>query len=223
MALELRAACERCETALPADSRDAWICTYECTFCTGCTAGFDRTCPNCGGELVRRPRRGALAGVRRALHAHARTVWTGNRGAGTRSYRAYARDHEFTGEGKPAIAGSSDPGFLGDPARWSPEELLAASISACHMLWYLHLCAEAGIIVTAYADEAEALLLAEGGGDGRMARAVLRPQVTIAAGDPARARALHHEAHARCFIANACALPVTVEPAIVSADAQSTT
>lgn len=217
MALELRPACERCGAALPPDSTDAWICTYECTFCTACTAQLDRTCPNCRGELVRRPRRGALADVRRTLHAHARTTWTGNRGVGTRGYRSYGRDHEFSGAGKATIAGSSDPAFLGDPARWSPEDLLAASLSACHMLWYLHLCSEAGVIVTAYTDDAEALLLAEGGGDGRMARAVLRPQVTIAAGDPERARALHHDAHARCFVANACALPVTVEPAIVSA------
>jgi organic hydroperoxide reductase OsmC/OhrA len=215
MALDLRPVCERCNAALPQDSGDAWICTYECTFCTACAAALDRICPNCHGELVRRPRRGALADVRRTLHAHARTEWTGNRGAGTRDYRAYARDHEFTAAGKAPIAGSADPRFLGDRSRWSPEDLLAASISACHMLWYLHLCAEAGIVVTAYTDDVEALLLAEGGGDGRMARAVLRPQVTIVAGDPERAAALHHEAHARCFIANACAIPITVEPAIV--------
>jgi organic hydroperoxide reductase OsmC/OhrA len=216
MALELRAACERCNVALPEASADAWICTHECTFCTACTAALERTCPNCQGELVRRPRRGALGPVRRTLHARSTTAWTGNRGKGTSSYRAYGRDHSFTEGAKAPIAGSSDPSFLGDPARWSPEELLAASISACHMLWYLHLCSEGGVIVTDYTDDAEALLLAEGGGDGRMASTVLRPQVTIAAGsDAARAKELHHEAHARCFIANACAMPVTVEPTIV--------
>ena len=222
MALELRPACERCRAALPPDCGDAWICTFECTFCSACTAAFDRTCPNCRGELVRRPRRGALPEARRTLPAHVRTAWTGNRGTGTRTYRAYARDHEFTAGSKAPIAGSSDPSFLGDPARWSPEELLAASLSACHMLWYLHLCSEAGVIVTGYADDAEALLLAEGGGGGRMARAVLRPRVTIAAGDPAAAQALHHAAHERCFIANACALPVTVEAALQIGNAAST-
>jgi len=224
MALELRAVCERCNRDLPEDSPDASICTFECTFCTACAAALDRTCPNCHGELVRRPRRGVLPAVRRTLHASARTTWTGNRGAGTQAYRAYGRDHEFTGGAKAPIAGSSDPAFLGDPTRWSPEELFVDALSACHMLWYLHLCSEAGVIVNAYTDDAEALLLESAGGDGRMARAELRPHVTIAPGsDAATARALHATAHDRCFVANACALPVTVEPTIVTADLRPTT
>jgi uncharacterized protein len=58
MALELRESCERCNAALPPDG-EAFICSYECTFCPGCTSEMDATCPNCGGELVRRPRRTA--------------------------------------------------------------------------------------------------------------------------------------------------------------------
>ncbi len=79
-------------------------------------------------------------------------TWTGNLGQGTSSYRAYEREHEITASGKPAIPGSSDPAFRGDRTRYNPEDLLVASLSACHMLWYLHLAAEAGVVVVDYAD-----------------------------------------------------------------------
>src|SRR5687767_5394074 len=82
--------------------------------------------------------------------------WTGNQGTGTSGYKDYSRAHEIsvTGADRPPIPGSSDPAFRGDPARWNPEELLVASVSSCHKLWYLHLCSGAGVIVTAYRDEA---------------------------------------------------------------------
>jgi hypothetical protein len=58
MALEMRAECEHCHAALPADSADAMICSYECTFCRDCVAGpLAGVCPNCGGNLERRPTR----------------------------------------------------------------------------------------------------------------------------------------------------------------------
>lgn len=142
-----------------------------------------------------------------------RVEWTGDRGTGTSGYREYDRSHEITaGPLKPPIPGSSDPSFRGDPARWNPEELLVASISACHKLWYLHLCAEAGIVVTAYVDEAEGVMVEGADGGGRFERVTLRPRVTLTAGDPAKARALHHEAHAKCFIANSLNFPVLCEP-----------
>jgi hypothetical protein len=56
VALEMRAACERCDAPLAADG-SATICSYECTFCTDCAAAMENVCPNCGGELVPRPRR----------------------------------------------------------------------------------------------------------------------------------------------------------------------
>jgi uncharacterized protein len=56
MSLEMRAECERCGVALPADG-DARICSFECTFCADCSAAMEHVCPNCGGELVSRPRR----------------------------------------------------------------------------------------------------------------------------------------------------------------------
>ena len=141
-------------------------------------------------------------------------VWTGDRGRGTADYRAYGRDHRIESPGKPPVEGSSDPVFRGDATRWNPEELLLASLSACHKLQYLHLCAEAGVVVTAYRDEAEAEMVEEGMG-GRFVGATLRPLVTIRAGcDAELARALHHEAHGRCFIASSVNFPVACEPTI---------
>ena len=157
-----------------------------------------------------------------AAHAAPRThryeitvEWTGNTGTGTSSYKAYARDHAISAGTKPPIPGSSDPKFRGDPARWNPEELLVASLSACHKLWYLHLCATSGIVVTSYVDHAVGEMEDTADGGGRFSRVVLRPQVTItAASDAAKARALHAQAHSKCFIANSVNFPVEHEPDI---------
>lgn len=146
--------------------------------------------------------------------------WTGNTGAGTSGYRNYQRRHEISaGAGKPPIPGSSDPAFRGDGARWNPEELLVASISACHQLWYLHLCAEAGIVVLAYRDRAEGEMEEQADGSGSFQRVILRPQVTVAAGsDMAKARELHGAAHAKCFIARSVNFPVQHAAEIIAAD-----
>jgi organic hydroperoxide reductase OsmC/OhrA len=141
-----------------------------------------------------------------------RVEWTGNRGVGTRGYRDYGRDHTIAVAGKPDIPGSSDPAFRGDADRWNPEELLVASASACHKLWYLHLCADAGIVVTAYADDAVGTMR-ETPEPGAFTSIVLRPRVVIAAGgDAALAVRLHETAHARCFTANSVNFPITCEP-----------
>ncbi|HVE22521.1 MAG TPA: OsmC family protein [Acidocella sp.] len=145
-----------------------------------------------------------------------RVVWTGNRGEGTVTHRGYERAHLIEVAGKQPISGSSDPAFRGDPSRWNPEELLVASLSACHKLWYLSLCAEAGVVVISYEDDAEGLMVEEASGAGQFASVTLRPRVTIAAGaDADRARALHHRAHAMCFIARSVNFPVTQEPVIL--------
>lgn len=147
----------------------------------------------------------------REHHYRVSVKWTGNKGSGTSGYKAYSRDHTIESPGKAAIPGSSDPAFLGDETRWNPEDLLVASASACHELWYLHLCAEAGIIVVAYVDEAEGTMIE--GDKGRFTRIVLRPRVTIRAGDDiSLAARLHHEAHEKCFIANSLNFPVLCEP-----------
>lgn len=152
-------------------------------------------------------------------HRYALTVtWTGNTGTGTSSYRAFGRNHEISSaEAKPMIPGSSEPLFRGDKTRWNPEELMIASLSACHQLWYLHLCAVAGVVVTAYLDHATGELDEEADGSGRFRRAVLRPEVTLAPGSDARkAMALHHDAHAKCAMASSVNFPVDHEPRIIA-------
>jgi organic hydroperoxide reductase OsmC/OhrA len=140
------------------------------------------------------------------------TVWTGNTGDGTSTYEGYARDHIIQGEGKPSIKGSSDPAFRGDPGRYNPEELLVASLSSCHMLWYLHLCSANGINVLEYKDRASGRMEEGADGIGRFVQVVLRPDVWITPeSDPVRAKALHAEAHRLCFIANSVNFPVTIE------------
>ena len=139
--------------------------------------------------------------------------WTGNPGGGTTSYRAYKRDHEINAEGKPPILCSSDPAFRGDKSRYNPEDLMVASLSACHLLWYLHLCAEAGIVVIEYQDDAEGTMVEREDGGGQFTRVVLRPAVKIAEGaDMALALQLHSRAHHLCFIANSVNFPVLCEP-----------
>lgn len=145
-----------------------------------------------------------------------RMTWTGNTGSGTSSYRAYQRAHEYSVPGKPIIPGSSDPAFNGDGTRYNPEELLVMSISSCHMLWYLHLCSEAGVVVTGYVDEAEGTLVEVKETGGHFTEVVIRPTVTIAPGsDAALATSLHDRAHHLCFIANSVNFPVRCEPRTV--------
>jgi organic hydroperoxide reductase OsmC/OhrA len=149
----------------------------------------------------------------RAHRYEATVVWTGNRGEGTATYRAYARDHEVTADGRPAIHGSSDPVFRGNPERWNPEQLLVASLSQCHLLEYLHQCAVSGVVVVAYEDHPEGVMTETDGGGGRFTEVTLRPLVTVA--DPSMTEAaheLHGPAHELCFIANSVNFPVRHEP-----------
>lgn len=148
---------------------------------------------------------------------HVSVQWTGNKGTGTSGYRDYGRDHIIRAGAKPIISGSSDAAFLGDAARWNPEDLLLASASACHELWYLHLCADAGICVLAYVDDAEGTML-DSPEQGRFTEIVLRPHVVIRAGDDCELAArLHHAAHEKCYVANSVNFPIRCEPTIESA------
>ena len=146
-------------------------------------------------------------------HGYTATLeWTGNRGEGTSHYRGYDRTWTITTPGKPPVACSNDPLLGGDPTRHNPEDLMLAALSACHMLWYLHLASAAGVVVTSYRDEP--LGVGETGpkGEGRFLRATLRPGIGLAPGaDRARADALHHEVHKYCFIARSVNFPVTCE------------
>jgi organic hydroperoxide reductase OsmC/OhrA len=157
--------------------------------------------------------------LRREHHYRITTIWTGNLGTGTSDYRAYSRDHEITIAGKGApLPGSSDATFRGDPARYTPEELLVASLSTCHMLWFLHLCADAGIVVTEYVDAASGAMAEHADGSGEFTRVILRPRAVITdSGRIADAMALHARAHELCFIARSVNFPVEHEPVVVAA------
>ena len=144
------------------------------------------------------------------MKAHRYVVTVRWHGA-TTGYRDYARDHLIQADGRPDIEGSSDPAFRGDPTRWNPEQLLVASLSACHKLWFLHLAAEAGLVVTDYRDDAEGEMAASDEG-GRFAGVTLNPQVTLTGGDAGRLAEIHEAAHRRCFIANSVNFPVRVAP-----------
>lgn len=140
--------------------------------------------------------------------------WTGAGSTGTRNYGAYARNYTVRVEGKAELSGSADPVYRGDPSKVNPEELLVASLSACHMLWYLHLCADAGVVVTRYRDQASGLLELDRATGGRFSEVTLRPRVEVSSGDLALARALHEEARRKCFIANSVSFPVRHEPEV---------
>lgn len=145
--------------------------------------------------------------------------WSGNLGTGTSAYNAYSRNHELNGAGKSdPIRGSSDPLFRGDPTRYNPEELLLGALSACHMLWVLHLCADAGIAIAEYVDEATGEMVEHPDGSGEFIRAVLHPHMVITdAARIAEATAIHDRAHRVCCLARSMNFPVGHEPIVTAA------
>jgi organic hydroperoxide reductase OsmC/OhrA len=151
------------------------------------------------------------------------TIWKGNRGTGTSHYRAYGRDHEIYADGKSArVLGSSDAAFRGDPSRYNPEELLVGALSACHMLAFLHLCADAGVVVTDYLDNAAGVMVEDSDGGARFTRVTLHPRTVIT--DPSRiaeTTGLHAKAHQLCFIARSVNFPVEHEALVVASPANS--
>lgn len=151
-------------------------------------------------------------------HRYALTVtWTGNTGDGTATYRGYRRTHTVSAEGPPELLGSADRTFHGDRERWNPEQLLLAALSQCHLLSYLHVCAEAGVVVTAYVDRATGSMATDRDGGGRFTSVVLHPAVTVAEpGMVAAATAAHRRANQLCFIANSVSFDVHHEPVVRS-------
>ncbi|MFY0592338.1 OsmC family protein [Roseivirga sp.] len=144
--------------------------------------------------------------------------WTGNLGTGTKDYLSYSRDHSIKMDHKPNdILGSSDPSFRGDKSRYNPEELFLSSISACHMLWYLHLCAVNHINVLSYQDNASGTMEENKSGSGKFKEVTLYPKVLIETPSHIeKAISLHSEAHKMCFIANSCNFPIGHQPKITS-------
>ena len=129
--------------------------------------------------------------------------WTGNKGTGTSSYRAYDRSHLISVDNKVEIKGSSDPIFHGDKTLHNPEDLLLASLSACHMMSYLHVCVKNGIVVTDYIDNATGIMKVNDDGSGNFVEVTLNPVVKITDETLVeKANELHKEANKLCFIAN---------------------
>lgn len=148
------------------------------------------------------------------LHHYKATVkWTGNQGTGTDTYKSYERNHTISVDGKQPILGSSDAAFRGDKSKHNPEELLVSSLSACHMLWYLHLCAEAEVVVIDYSDNATGIMHETPDGGGYFTEVTLNPVVTVANESMIeKAAQLHKKANGLCFIANSVNFPVKHNP-----------
>lgn len=142
--------------------------------------------------------------------------WTGNNGTGTSNYKEFERSHSIFVDNKVEILGSSDPAFRGDKTKHNPEELLLASVSSCHMLWYLHLCAATGVIVTDYVDNATGIMIETSNGGGKFTEITLHPTVTITDGSMTeKANEIHKKANDLCFVANSVNFPVYHKPTCV--------
>jgi organic hydroperoxide reductase OsmC/OhrA len=161
---------------------------------------------------------GTIVDMATTHHYELTVTWTGNTGSGTSSYQAFERSHDVAIAGKPTIAGSADPAFRGARERWNPEELLVASLSQCHMLWYLVLCAKERIVVTEYVDHPTGTLVETPDGGGHFEEVSLHPEVTITTPDLLeRAIALHERAHRLCYVANSVNFEVRTTPTVVIA------
>ncbi|WP_103068390.1 OsmC family protein [Aquimarina sediminis] len=152
-------------------------------------------------------------------HQYSATIkWTGNKGSGTANYKSYTRDHSiFVDEKYKEILASSDPSFLGDKTKYNPEDLFLSSLSACHMLWYLHLCSVHNIIVTDYVDNATGVMEESTNGSGKFKSVTLNPIVTIEKQEMIeKAKEIHSEANKMCFIANSCNFKIKHDPKIIT-------
>ena len=130
---------------------------------------------------------------------------------------SYSRAHSWTFDGGAVVPASASPHVvaapMSDPAGVDPEEALVASVSSCHMLWFLHLARDSGLDVAAYRDEARGTMGKDERGRMAVTRIVLRPHIEFAgeAPDPDALARLHHEAHEKCFIANSLRTEIVVE------------
>ena len=130
----------------------------------------------------------------------------------------YSRAHVWRFDGGLTVPGSSSPHVVrapySDPAAVDPEEAFVASVSSCHMLWFLVLAAKAGLVVDSYSDEAVGVMEKNDRGKLAITRITLRPRVAFSAArtpSPAELDALHHQAHEECFIANSVRTAIAVE------------
>ena len=130
-------------------------------------------------------------------------------------YESFSRDHELAFENGQKALASSAPAFVGNPEALNPETLLVGSLSSCHMLTFLAICAKRGYVVDHYDDEAAGRL--DKNADGKMAitRITLRPKAVFSGAkqpNPEELAKLHERAHANCFIGSSIRTEVIVEP-----------
>ena len=138
--------------------------------------------------------------------------WTSNQNPSDSTKRFYNKSHQIKIEGKPVLNVSAAKAFKGDPELYNPEDLLLSSLVSCHMMSYLYVCAQNGIEVLEYSDNAEATLEVNPDGSGRFVEVLLRPKVKISNSDKMElALELHTKANQLCFIANSCNFPVLHE------------
>ncbi len=151
-------------------------------------------------------------------HNYSATIkWTGNKGKGTSNYKEFERSHTISINNKPNILCSSDPAFLGDKTKYNPEELLLASLSSCHMLWYLHLCSESNIIVTKYIDNPTGIMIEKQNGSGYFSEVNLNPTIIVTENSMIeKAIELHKKANELCFIANSVNFKVFHNPSCLT-------
>jgi len=149
-------------------------------------------------------------------HNYKSTIeWTGNTGESTKNYRSYERNYIISVDGKAEITGSSDPAFLGNPELHNPEDLLLASVSSCHLLWYLHFCSVNKILVLSYIDFAEGTMIESENGSGKFTEIILKPKILVAEKKMIKkAIELHQKANEYCFIANSLNFKVKHQPEI---------
>jgi organic hydroperoxide reductase OsmC/OhrA len=140
-------------------------------------------------------------------------------GSGTFAGSRYSRAHTWSFDGGAVVPGSSSPHNVpehSDPAAVDPEEAFVASLSSCHMLWFLAIASKRGFTVTSYVDPANGEMARAADGKIAMTFVTLRPRVRFEGTPPSDVEhnAMHHEAHERCFIANSVKSEVLCEPVI---------
>lgn len=141
--------------------------------------------------------------------------WTRTGGEFTKGQ--YSRAHEWAFDGGMAVPASASPHIVpapwSDPAGVDPEEAFVASLSSCHMLFFVDFARRAGFVVHDYVDEAQGVMEKRADGKIAMTRVTLRPRITWGgdAPDEAAIADLHHRAHEACFIANSVNTEVTVQ------------
>ena len=127
--------------------------------------------------------------------------------------KQFIKNHTITIEGKAVLNVSAAKAFKGDPSKYNPEDLLLSSLVSCHMMSYLYVCAQNGLEVVSYTDNAEATLEVQENGSGRFVEVRLYPKVGILQKDKIElANRLHTKANELCFIANSCSFKIVHQP-----------